>query len=291
MISLPIAAAIGAPLSTFIMQALDGVAGLPGWRWVFITEGVPAIALGLITLGVLRDKPAQVNWLAPAERQWLQAKIDREQQEDSGVHAHGWREVLGSLTDMRTLIITFTGVCFVIGFYGAGFWLPQIIKTFQVSTTQVGLLAAVPHILGAIAMLLWAHRGKGRAMRLSDVILPLLLACVSFVGASLTLQQPVWAMTFLCLAMVGLYACMPAYWTLPTLFFGGTAAAATLAFINAVSNLGGFFGPAIIGWLTQTTGSFQAAIATLGGFVVVGAVALLALLPAWQRRARTSVPV
>ncbi|WP_027796798.1 MFS transporter [Paraburkholderia acidipaludis] len=289
MISLPIAAAIGGPVSSFILQALNGVAGLPGWRWIFIAEGVPAIVLGFVTLRVLCDKPSQVKWLASAEREWLQAKIDHEQEEDAAqMRTHGWREVVESLTDLRTLVITFTGVCFVIGFYGAGFWLPQIIKTFGATTTTIGLLAALPNLLGAAAMLLWARRCRSRTMRLSDVILPQLLACVSFVGASLTLHQPAWAMSWLCLAMIGLYASMPAYWTLPTLFFSGTAAAATLAFVNAVSNMGGFFGPAIIGWLTQTTGSFQAAMATMGGFVLVGALALQLLTPAYRRRQQDS---
>lgn len=285
MISLPIAAAIGGPVSSFVLQAFNGVAGLPGWRWIFIVEGVPAILAGFVTLRLLRDRPADAGWLNPAERQWLQAKIDREQREHPAhVDAHGLKDALRSLTDFRTLVITFTGVCFVIGFYGAGFWLPQIIKTFHVTTTQVGLLAALPNLLGAIAMLAWTRRCKRRPMRLTDVILPQLLACIAFVVASLTLDQPVFAMTAFCVAMIGLYASMPAYWTLPTLFFSGTAAAATLAFVNAVSNLGGFFGPAIIGWLTQTTGSYQAAIATLGGFVFVGAVSLQLLSPAYRRR-------
>lgn len=285
MISLPLAAAIGGPVSSLVLQAFDGVAGLPGWRWIFIVEGIPAILAGYVTLRLLRDKPADARWLSLPEREWLQAKIDREQREHpADASAHGIRNALRSLTDFRTVVITFTGVCFVIGFYGAGFWLPQIIKTFHVSTIQVGLLSALPNVLGAIAMLAWTRRCKRRAMRLGDVILPQLLACVAFFAASATLHQPVLAMTAFCVAMIGLYASMPAYWTLPTLFFSGTAAAATLAFVNAVSNLGGFFGPAIIGWLTQTTGSFQAAIATLGGFVLVGAIALQLLSPAFRRR-------
>lgn len=293
MISLPVAAAIGGPVSSLILQGFDGVAGIPGWRWLFVVEGVPAVLLGIVTWRVLLERPMQAHWLTPAQREALQAKIDREQAEDLAVgNSHSLSHVFKTLMDWRTLVVTFTGVCFVIGFYGAGFWLPQIIRTFNVTTLQIGLLSALPNLLGAIAMLIWARRCRTRMMRLSDVIYPLLLACVAFVVAAYNLSNPVIAMAGFCVAMIGLYACMPAYWSLPTMFFSGTAAAAALAFVNAVSNLGGFFGPTIIGWLTQTTGSFKLAIATMGGFVLVGAIALLLLMPAYQRhrdmtRART----
>lgn len=285
MISLPIAAAIGGPISSFILQAFDGVMGLPGWRWIFIVEGIPAVLFGFLTYRVLLDRPVQAKWLEPTERAWLQEKIDKELSEDQ---AHSASSVIATLLDWRTLVITFTGICFVIGFYGAGFWLPQIIKTFHVSTLQVGLLSALPNALGAIAMLVWARRCRRRTMRLSDVIIPQLVAAIAFVVAGFTLSQPVVAMTAFCVAMIGLYASMPPYWTLPTMFFSGTAAAAALAFVNAVSNLGGFFGPAIIGFLTQSTGSFKLAVAILGVFVFVGLVALLALSPAYAHRKATA---
>ncbi|MFL9941676.1 MFS transporter [Paraburkholderia graminis] len=289
MISLPIAAAIGGPVSSLVLQAFDGMAGIPGWRWLFIIEGLPAVLLGFVTWRILLERPTQAHWLTPTQRDWLQAKIDREQEEDrADGDPHSAAHVFKTLFDWRTLIVTFTGVCFVIGFYGAGFWLPQIIKTFNVTTLQVGLLSALPNLLGAIAMLIWARRGRHRMMRLSDVIYPLLLASVAFVVAAMNLDKPVIAMTGFCVAMIGLYACMPAYWTLPTMFYSGTAAAAALAFVNAVSNLGGFFGPAIIGWLTQTTGSYKMAIGTMGGFVLIGAVALLLLLPAYHRHCETA---
>lgn len=289
MISLPVAAAIGGPVSSVVLQAFDGCLGIPGWRWLFVVEGIPAVLLGVVTFRRLSERPAQVRWLAPAEREWLQNKIDRELAEDAALGpAHGMRHVFATLVDWRTLVVTFTGVCFVIGFYGAGFWLPQIIRGFQVSTLQVGLLSALPNLLGAGGMLLWAQRCRRRALRLSDVIYPLLLACAAFLVAAFSLDKPVVAMSGFCVAMIGLYACMPAYWTLPTMFYSGTAAAAVLAFVNAVSNLGGFFGPAIIGWLTQTSGSFKVAIATMGGFVLVGAVALLLLLPAYYKHRDTA---
>jgi ACS family tartrate transporter-like MFS transporter len=285
MISLPIAAAIGGPISSAVLQAFDGVLGLPGWRWIFIVEGIPAVLFGFLTYRVLLDRPTQAKWLKPAEREWLQAKIDKELSEDQG---HSATAVIATLLDWRTLVITFTGICFVIGFYGAGFWLPQIIKTFHVSTMQVGLLSALPNALGAIAMLAWARRCRRRPMRLSDIVIPQFVAAIAFVVAGFTLDQPVVAMSAFCVAMIGLYASMPAYWTLPTMFFSGTAAAAALAFVNAVSNLGGFFGPAIIGFLTQSTGSFKLAVATLGVFVLVGLVALIALVPAYAHRRATA---
>lgn len=284
MISLPIAAAIGGPVSSLVLQGFDGVAGIPGWRWLFIIEGIPAVLLGFVTWRILLERPAQAHWLTPAQRDWLQDKINGEQEQDlADGDPHSASHVVKTLFDWRTLVVTFTGVCFVIGFYGAGFWLPQIIKTFHVTTIQVGLLSSLPNLLGAIAMLIWARRCRRRMLRLSDVVYPLLLASVAFVVAAMNLDNPVIAMSGFCVAMIGLYACMPAYWTLPTMFYSGTAAAVALAFVNAVSNLGGFFGPAIIGWLTQTSGSFKIAIATMGGFVLLGAVALLLLSPAYHR--------
>jgi ACS family tartrate transporter-like MFS transporter len=278
MISLPLAAAVGAPISTFVLEIFNGVLGLPGWRWLFIVEGLPAVVLALVTFLILQDRPAEAKWLLPAERSWLQGVIDREHREDAA-KGQTTAVVWSTLSDWRTLVITFTGVCFVIGFYGAGFWLPQIIKTFKVSTMQVGFLVALPNVLGAAAMLLWARRSR-RGARISHVVIPQVLSCIAFLAAAYFLHQPVIAMIAICIAMIGLYASMPAYWSLPTTFFSGSAAAVALAFVNAVSNLGGFFGPTIMGWLRQTTGSFQIATGMLGLFILVGAVALLALAPA-----------
>lgn len=281
MISLPLAAAIGAPISSFVLAAFDGVAGIPGWRWLFVVEGAPAVLLAFVTFKILLDQPKDAKWLTAPERQWLQAEIDREQREDAGRHSKG--VVLSTLLDWRTLVITFTGVCFVIGFYGAGFWLPQIIKTFNVSTLQVGLLVALPNFLGAVAMVFWARQSRNGA-RVSHVVLPQVVSCVAFIAAAYYLDNPVIAMTAICVAMVTLYASFPAYWSLPTTFFSGSAAAVALAFVNAVSNLGGFFGPTIMGWLKETTDSFRVATAVLGVFILVGAIALLAISPALKRR-------
>jgi len=287
MISLPLAAAIGAPVSSFVLEASNGVLGLPGWRWLFIIEGLPAVILAVVAFRVLQDKPSEAKWLLPTERAWLQGVIDQEHREDAA-NRHTGSVVLSTLTDWRTLVITFTGICFVIGFYGAGFWLPQIIKTFHVSTLEVGLLVALPNVLGAIAMLVWARQSKGGA-RVSHVVIPLTVSCVAFLAAGYFLNSPVIAMAAICVAMIGLYASFPAYWSLPTTFFSGSAAAVALAFVNAISNLGGFFGPTIMGWLKQTTGSFQVATAMLGVFIFIGAVALLALIPAFRHRPSPSL--
>ena len=282
MISLPVAAAVGAPISSFILQAFNGVAGLPGWRWLFLVEGAPAVLLGFVAYRLLIDRPAQARWLSTDERDWLTGTLDAEAK--LSTHKDGLRAALVTMLDWRTLLVTFTGVCFVIGFYGTGFWLPQIIKTFHVPTLEIGLLTALPNLLGAIAMLGWGQLSRGRSTPLRYVVLPLLLAGAALLMAAHLLQTPVLAMVAFCVAMIGLYACMPAYWALPSFFFGGASTAVALAFINAVSNLGGFFGPALMGWLTGTTHSFALATAMLGGFVIVGALALLGLAPAFAHR-------
>jgi ACS family tartrate transporter-like MFS transporter len=273
---------VGAPISSFILQAFNGVAGLPGWRWLFLVEGAPAVLLGFVAYRLLIDRPAQARWLSTDERDWLTGTLDAEAK--LSTHKDGLRAALVTMLDWRTLLVTFTGVCFVIGFYGTGFWLPQIIKTFHVPTLEIGLLTALPNLLGAIAMLGWGQLSRGRSTPLRYVVLPLLLAGAALLMAAHLLQTPVLAMVAFCVAMIGLYACMPAYWALPSFFFGGASTAVALAFINAVSNLGGFFGPALMGWLTGTTHSFALATAMLGGFVIVGALALLGLAPAFAHR-------
>jgi ACS family tartrate transporter-like MFS transporter len=262
---------VGGPLSGALLE-LHGLGGLKGWHWLFIVEGLPAILLGLIALKVLDDGPAQAEWLSKDERQALadtlaaEAKVTREV---------GYAGVGQALTRPRVLVLALLYFCLVVGLYGIGFWMPQVIQTFGLDPLRIGFLTAVPYLFAAIAMVLWGMSSDRSGERILHVALPLFLAALAFAWSAATLPLAL-TMIALTLAAVGIYAAIGTFWSLPTAILTGTGAAAGLALVNAVGNLGGFAGPSIVGVIRQATGSFTVALLFLAGAMALGgAIALL----------------
>jgi MFS transporter, ACS family, tartrate transporter len=273
----------GGPLSGGLLE-LDGFAGLDGWQWLFLIEGLPAIALGFFTLRFLDDRPSDADWLLPEERRFLEEEVTRERTLKEAAGSHRLGDALRSGQVWLLGLIYF--ILLAAGF-GLTFFVPDLVQDRTGYTDfEVGALAAIPYGIATATMLLVSQRAD-RAPSRRPYIIGLVLA--GAVGTLLTAhaQSPLLLIASITLAAVGLLSAIPVFWALPTAFLSGTAAAAGIALIAAVGNLGGFAGPAFTGVMEDSTGGFEAPLTVLAGLVALGA--LLALL-AHEERASATEP-
>jgi ACS family tartrate transporter-like MFS transporter len=248
----PASTIIGAPLSTALLGT--SLAGFRGWQTMFIVEGLPAILLGFATLFVLCDSPAKAKWLTPQEREVLGRAIERD--EASSTHS-SWRAGLMSPDVWRFALLY---AALMMGVYGFGFWAPQIVKSFgSLSNQQVGLVLVIPYICATAAMVLWARHSDRTRERTWHLVIPAIVGTVGFLYGSFA-DNVYLAIGGFTLGAMGIYSQLPLFWTLPTALLTGSAAAGGIALINSVGNLSGYFGPALIGWLKDTTRGYTAGL-------------------------------
>ncbi len=268
MLAVPVASAIGGPLSTALLET--SLFGLAGWQTMFLVEGLPAVALGLVVLWKLPDRPASAPWLSVDEKQRLEALVSRDEPAPARLRDGLW----------SAKVWLFAAIYFglVLGLYGFGFWAPQIIKSLgHLTNLQVGLVSAVPYLVAAVAMVLWGRHSDLTDERIGHVCAPACLGAVGFL-ASATVSDPYLSLLALTCGAVGIYAALPVFWTLPTMMLSGTAAAGGIALINSVGNLGGYLGPYAVGWLKDWTGGYGAGLFVLSG-AMLGAGLLVLLTP------------
>jgi len=272
MAAAPISAMLGSPLAGTILS-LHGALGLKGWQLMFLIDAVAAIILGVFTLFYLNDRPEKNRWLSQKETEWL---ITTLAQERSGQGHQAKTSIWKGLTDARVLTLAVVYFGTSAGLYSLNIWSPQFIKSFGLSTFQIGFVNAIPAALSVVAMILWAKHSDKTKERTWHVVSACLLACVGFILAGSVHSLPL-AIFALILANIGISSCKPPLWSIPSLFLNGPAAAAGLAAINSIGNLGGFAGPAVIGWLKETTGDFSLALYCVAGMLVVSALLTLSI--------------
>jgi ACS family tartrate transporter-like MFS transporter len=264
-IAVPVSTVIGAPISGLLL-GLDGVWGLAGWQWLFIIEGIPSLLLGIVTWFYLTDRPDNADWLTTEQRAWLSSRLESEVTAKQAVTHPSLGQ---ALTSPKVLMLSLIYFGFVAALYGMQFWLPQIVKAFGFSNAQTGFVTAVPYLFGSIAMVLWARHSDVRRERAMHVGAPLLLTAVAL-GICGYITDPFLTMVVLTIAAIGVFCTFGVFWTLPTAWLSGTAAAGAIALINSIGNLAGFAGPYLIGWVKQTTGS------TTTGLFVLAVLPLIA---------------
>ena len=264
MAAVPISVVLGSPLSSALLE-MHGIGGLKGWQWLFIMESIPAVVLGIIVLFYMTDKPEKATWLADDERAWLVDAMKAERAKKAGTAHHSiWR----GLADIRVLALALVYFGTSAGLYTLGIWAPQIIKSFGLTNLEVGFCNAIPPTVAVIAMYLWSWHSDRQNERTWHVVIACLAAAAGLALAGIS-NTVVAVITSLVLVNVGISAAKPPLWSMPTLFLSGPAAATGIAAINSIGNLGGFVGPAMIGWIKDLTGSF------LGGLYFVSALLLL----------------
>ncbi len=271
-IAVPISSVIGAPLSSLILTTLDGAMGFKGWQWVFVIEGAPAVIMGFVVWFALPSRPEDAKFLSPAEKATLtdlltQERAEREREEKFSV----WQ----AMTDGRVLAMCLIALGLVIGTTGAAIWMPQFVKTFGLSTMQIGMVTAIPSLVAVVAILFCGWNADRTGARVAHVAVPFLVAAAGFVLAAAT-SSPVLGLLGLVIGTAGISAGSPSVWVLPTALLTGTASAAGLALINATGSTGGFLGPYVIGWVRDATGSFAASLLFLA--VVMAAAAGVVIL-------------
>ncbi len=252
LIGLPIAVALGAPVSTALL-GLDGAWGLRGWQWLYIAEGIPTVAIGLVTLLVLTDRPEQATFLTAEEKSWLTARLASERRAKEALKTFS---VWEGFFNPKVLLLALNYFGIVVASLGVLFFMPQILKSFgPISNMTVGWLTMIPYVSGGIGLIVWGRVSD----RMNERRWNLLGACVvSTIGLIITgmTMGTWWAMVGLSIATFGFYGSKGPFWSMPPMLMTGTAAAASIAWINSIGNLGGFFGPWYVGAVKDATGSY-----------------------------------
>lgn len=276
MSGIPIAGILGNPLSGWIMDAFHGATGMQGWQWMFVIEAIPAVLIGLATLAYLDNGIAKAKWLTDDEKKLLEEEIaaDRKGKES----AHSFADII---SDKRVWLMCLIYFCFVMGQYGLTLWMPTLIKATGVTgNLHIGLLSAIPFGCAIIAMNLIGRSADARRERRWHLIVPAMMGATGFIGAALFADNTAISVAALSLAAAGVLTCAPLFWSLPTAFLSGAAAAVGIAAINSVGNLAGFMSPYLIGYLQDLTQDGATGMYMLAVMLVIGAVFVLKTSPA-----------
>lgn len=266
-----IASLIGNPLSGLILDEFDQVAGLWGWQWVFLIEGIPSILLGFVTLAYLPDRPETAAWLTPTESRWLIHERDR-----TVTDRHG-HTLASAFLEPRVWLLIAIYFTVAVGDNVYGFFVPSFLESRfpDWKRWQIGLLAAVPNLVALIAMVLVGRHSDQTGERRWHVA-----ASAATAGCGwllLTVATSPWAFVLgLCVTLAGMKSMLPTFWAIPANFLRGTAAAGGVALINSIANIGGFYGPRTVGKLKTSDGNFDNGFLLLGGIMLAGG--LLTLL-------------
>ncbi len=266
LIGLPIAVAAGAPVSTALL-GLDGLFGLRGWQIMYIAEAIPTVLIGIVTLFLLTDRPEQAKFLTAEERAWLIDKLAAERRAKEAVRTFSiWQ----GMFDPKVLLLSLNYLGIVTASLGMLIFIPQIIKSLGTfSNMTVGWLTMIPYICGGISLVIWGRVSDRMNERRWNLLSACVVSTIGLVIAGLTMGTW-WAMVGMSIAAIGFYGSKGPFWAMPPMFLTGTAAAASIAWINSLGNLGGFFGPWYVGVMKDATGSFAGG---LYGLALLGLIA------------------
>ena len=266
-LALPVAVALGAPISTALL-GLNGLWGLKGWQIMYLFEAVPTVLIGVAVFFLLTDRPERATWLRSEERSWLAARIAGETRQIEGQHGVGvWR----SFWDPKVILLSLNYTGIVTASLGMLLFLPTIIKELGISNMQVGWITMIPYGCGAVSMVFFGWLSDRIGERRWTLFWTCALSALGLVIAGMTIGSW-WSVVGMSITAVGLYGTKGPFWSMPTMFLTGAAAASGIAWINSLGNLGGFFGPSIVGWAKNLTGSYA------GGLYALAVCALLSAI-------------
>jgi ACS family tartrate transporter-like MFS transporter len=273
-VAIPVSGIVGNPLSAALL-GLNGVFGLAGWQWLFLLEGFPAVVLGFVVLRYLTDRPEHATWLNDEQRGWLVKRLEDERTARVEAHGADVRRALSNPIVWQLGLALF--LCNAFGLYTFYLWLQQIVQGFSgLDNLQVGIVSAVPSLVAAVVMVVVGANSDRTGERMLHVAALTTVAAVGFVGCALS-RSPVVSVIALCVAAAGLLGVMPPFWTLPSKFLTGPAAAGGIALITSIANLAGFVGPYAVGLLKRASGDFRTGFLMLAVVPVLGVVLVLRL--------------
>jgi len=279
MTAIAISNVIGAPVSGAIMQYMQGIGGLRGWEWLFLLEGIPSVIVGCLVFVFLPNGPRQAEWLDEREKNFIVHQVE---EDDAGKNELGkGHRFWDAFSDYRVWFLAVVYFSGVVCFYAINFWMPTIIQELGIDKKdflKVGLLSMIPWGISAVVMVIWGAHSDKTGERRWHVACSLLLGVSGLIGLALVGHAPIPSMIALTLVASGTLSFVATFWSLPTAFLSGTAAAAGIAFVNSVGNLGVHFGPDLIGRIrTMSGGASEAAFLALAAIAVLGAIITIAL--------------
>jgi len=276
-IGIPIAGFIGSPLSGFIMKSMTDVFGLAGWQWLFLLEGAPAVIGGIATYFYLSNGPKDAKWLTANERNNIVPTLEQEEATHRAM-GHGHR-LVDALTSPRLWILAITNFTLLGGIYGISFWLPQIVKDLGVQDVFLnGLVTSIPFAVSCVAMIIVGRSSDRTRERRWHIIVCAAIGAVGLVGEVLLANVPALALASLSLGLAGALASITVLWVLPSALLTGAAAAAGLALMATVGNIGGYVAPYVLGLAKEATGRLDIGLYLMAAAMVIGAL-LIHFLP------------
>ena len=267
MSAIPVAGIFGNPLSGWIMSAFDEKGGLHGWQWMFVLEAIPAVAIGIWCLFYLDSTIRGAKWLTEDEKIVVENAIAQDEKHHT---AHG--SIWSAFKDPKVALMCLIYFCFVMGQYALTFWMPTFVKSTGIEGAfAIGVLSAIPFLAALVAMNIFGRSADKHRERRWHLVIPAMMGAVGFSLAALWSGSTVLSLVALSIAAAGVLTCAPLFWSLPTAFLGGVAAAAGIAIINSVGNLAGFVSPYMIGAIKDLTGSTTVPMLILSAVLVLGA--------------------
>lgn len=271
----PLTTVIGAPLAGLLIQQHGVFFGLEGWRFMFLGVSIPAILIGVIAWFYLKDKPADAKWLTKDEQEWLTGALAAEATATAATSGHV--SLKDAFKSGRVWVLSFIYFGFIYGLYALAFFLPTIIEGFQTQfgvtfdVFQKGLITAIPYIPAAIALYFWSRDASRRGLRTWHIVIPAAVGAVS-IPLALFAGSPALTIVLIAFTAMAIFSALPNFWTLPTKFLTGAAAAAGVALINTIGNLAGFSAPYLTGAVKDWTGGYQVPMFIVGGFLALSGV-------------------
>jgi sugar phosphate permease len=265
----PLGGIVGGPLSAWLITALSGVHGLAGWQWMFLVEGLPCIVLGVVTLFVLSNRPADARWLSADEKQLLESETGA-----AHAHNHSFKAVA---RDPRVYLLAFAYFSIIFPIYAISFWLPTLIKEQGVSDTlRLGWYVAIPYVAAGIGMYVAGRSSDRTGERRYHCALPALTGALLLVASIFTQGHLFATLALLTAATAMMWMAYTVFWAMPAEYIKGPAAAGGIALINTIGLSGGFWGPAAIGWARTATGNSQLALIFMACMPVIAGLLILA---------------
>jgi len=277
---------MGAPISGLILQHVHWL-GVPSWRWLFILEGLPAIALGFFTYLVLPNRPSEAKFLTTEEKDWLQANLRREE----ALKPPGRHSAMEGIANLRVWHLALIYFGMMIGSYTLSFYAPKLVESLssEYSFSFVGYLVMIPYLVALVGMIFVGRSSDRRMERRYHAAACLLVGGIGFLSLG-RMHSPFVTVVFLSLLAIGYCSSLGPFWAMPSEFLTGFSAASGIAFINSVGNLGGFFGPSMVGFITEKTGTLYGGLAFAGVSLLAAATLVLLLPKAANVRTATEAP-
>jgi sugar phosphate permease len=265
----PIGGIVGGPLSAWLMTTLAGTAGLAGWQWMFLAEGLPCIVLGVLTLFLLSDRPADAAWLDAQEKRLLESELQTSHARD-----HSFKAVA---RDARVYVLALAYFCIIASIYAISFWLPTILKGQGVTDTlRLGWYTSIPYVAAAFGMYFMGRRSDRLGERRYHSAVPALIGALLLASSVLSDGSLLASLVLLTLATTALWMAYTVFWAIPSGYIKGPAAAGGIALINTIGLSGGFWGPAVIEWASQATGSTHPGLLVIACLPMLASVLILA---------------